>query len=297
MLKNDPLFYLIKVDQYQSLTVAAEELHVTQPTISIAIKNLEKEFDLQLITRTHNGVVLTKDGEQIVALAKKAFSYIDEIEQFVRKKKLSKTFNISLYSTTPLNTTFISKLIKSYYQFCPEGTFQLAASSDETADDILQQHPDSVVLSVFSEQTTFPDEIGFTVLDKSKTYLALSDTATFVPPNVNSISIKELLQIPLILYTTSKEHSFQEDFLTILRKYGEPKIQFSAAGTKLIDSLIEQNLGGAPLLKFKYSSTPLHCRFVSIKRMPKFILALLYNKSMPKEKLDFILALIEQNNH
>ena len=49
MLKSEPLYYLCEVGKHQSLTIAAEKLHVTQPTLSIAIKNLENELDLKLI--------------------------------------------------------------------------------------------------------------------------------------------------------------------------------------------------------------------------------------------------------
>lgn len=123
MLKSDPLFYLMKVGQYQSLTLAAENLHITQPALSIAIKNLEKELNLQLITRTRTGVILTKEAEKIVELAEKAFSYFNEIEEFVQQITLNKPIDISLYSTTPLNTLLIPALIKNYYQRYPERIF------------------------------------------------------------------------------------------------------------------------------------------------------------------------------
>lgn len=64
MLKSDPLYYLIEVGQYQSLTVAAEKLHVTQPALSLAIKNLENELNLKLLDRAYNGVTLTPEGKK-----------------------------------------------------------------------------------------------------------------------------------------------------------------------------------------------------------------------------------------
>lgn len=150
------------------------------------------------------------------------------------------------------------------------------------------------MITICNETKTFADQIGVSILDKSKTYLALSNTATFVPPDVNSISIKELLHIPLITSVASQEQNFQNEILKILHKHGALNIGFSAPGPELIDSLVVQNLGGTPYLKFKYFSDPAHYRFISIKNMPKFVLVLLYNKAIPQEKLDFILTLIEQ---
>ena len=43
MLQSAPLWYLIQVGNYQSLSIAAEQLHISQPSLSVAIKKLEKE--------------------------------------------------------------------------------------------------------------------------------------------------------------------------------------------------------------------------------------------------------------
>ncbi|MBQ3120286.1 MAG: LysR family transcriptional regulator, partial [Peptococcaceae bacterium] len=79
MLQSAPLWYLIQVGNYQSLSIAAEQLHISQPSLSVAIKKLEKELGLQLLERTYRGVRLTADGEKVVELASKAFAYFDEI--------------------------------------------------------------------------------------------------------------------------------------------------------------------------------------------------------------------------
>ena len=51
MLQNVQLYYLIQIDHYQSLSQAAEELHVSQPAISNAIKRLETQLGVKLSVR------------------------------------------------------------------------------------------------------------------------------------------------------------------------------------------------------------------------------------------------------
>ncbi len=58
------LEYFCTVCRYHSITRAAEELFVSQPTISLALKELEKEFHLQLFNHARNRISLTADGEQ-----------------------------------------------------------------------------------------------------------------------------------------------------------------------------------------------------------------------------------------
>lgn len=98
MLQSTPLWYLIQVGNYQSVSIAAEKLHISQPSLSIAIKKLEDELGLKLLERTYRGVCLTEDGKKVVELANKAFSYFDEIESYAKKATES-------YSDMPKNIT------------------------------------------------------------------------------------------------------------------------------------------------------------------------------------------------
>ena len=61
-MKIVQLEYFCAATRLHSITQAAAELYVTQPAISTAIKELEKEFSISLFTRTKNHLSLTKEG-------------------------------------------------------------------------------------------------------------------------------------------------------------------------------------------------------------------------------------------
>jgi LysR family transcriptional regulator, hydrogen peroxide-inducible genes activator len=63
------LSYVVALAQEQHFGRAAERCHVSQPTLSIAVKKLEEELDVTLFERCKNGVQITPLGERIVALA------------------------------------------------------------------------------------------------------------------------------------------------------------------------------------------------------------------------------------
>ena len=58
------LTYFIQVVECHSLTRVAEQLHVSQPAVSSAIRDLEKEFSVQLFYRTHRELMLTAEGAE-----------------------------------------------------------------------------------------------------------------------------------------------------------------------------------------------------------------------------------------
>lgn len=73
------LQYFLTITREESISKAAESLHITQPTLSRQIKELENEFKKQLFIRGTRKIALTKDGvlfkqyaQEIVSLAEKA---------------------------------------------------------------------------------------------------------------------------------------------------------------------------------------------------------------------------------
>ena len=57
------LEYLVAVAQYGSFSVAAEKCFVTQPSLSVQIKNLEEELGVILVDRSKKPVELTDAGQ------------------------------------------------------------------------------------------------------------------------------------------------------------------------------------------------------------------------------------------
>ena len=74
------LRYFCTAARYHSITRAAEELYVTQPTISVAIRELEKELKLRLFHHEKNRISLTQEGE---AFYKRAEAVLKETRAMV----------------------------------------------------------------------------------------------------------------------------------------------------------------------------------------------------------------------
>lgn len=295
MLNYQALYYLLEVSSAQSFTLAAEKLHMTRPALSTAIKNLEKDLDMVLLNRSHDGVSLTPYGEIVVQLAQKGFAFFDEIEHLTVMQPDIPS-QISVYATAALNPVCIPALIKRYYEQYPDGKFNAYAFTDATPDEILSTHPDSFVMGIFKENQLFGDHVKTVVLDKSKTYLAMSPDAMFFPPEVKSISMKEVLSVPLIETATTEEQSFKNDLFACLRKYGEPNIRFTVSAMDMATPLIVDGLGATFYPSFKYLKTTSNSNYrtIRIKNAPTFILAVLYHKDLPQDELEFFLNLLNQ---
>jgi len=74
------LKYFEAVCSYGTVSEAAERLHIAQPSLSNAIKELEDEFGVDLFRRKHKGMELTDEGATLRGLAKGVLHSAEELE-------------------------------------------------------------------------------------------------------------------------------------------------------------------------------------------------------------------------
>ena len=70
--------------KYNSISKAASALHLTQPGLSIQLKNLEKEFGANLLVRSNKGVELTEEGKVVFNYADTILSIKGNIERDIK---------------------------------------------------------------------------------------------------------------------------------------------------------------------------------------------------------------------
>jgi DNA-binding transcriptional LysR family regulator len=91
----------LKITQTQSITKAAEELHLTQPAVSIQLKNLQDQFDISLTEVVGRKLFVTDFGKEIAEAAEKILNevYAINFKTMAFKGRLSGRLKISVVST------------------------------------------------------------------------------------------------------------------------------------------------------------------------------------------------------
>ena len=72
------LRYFVYAAKYENITMAAQELNVSQPSISKAIQSLERELKTELLRKNGRSCVLTRDG---YLLQERVVPLLEEIER------------------------------------------------------------------------------------------------------------------------------------------------------------------------------------------------------------------------
>ena len=74
------LKYSITVAQTGTITEAAEKLYISQPSLTNAIHELEKEMNIEIFTRTNKGIIVSKDGEDFLGYARQVLEQAEVLE-------------------------------------------------------------------------------------------------------------------------------------------------------------------------------------------------------------------------
>ena len=111
------LKYLVTLADLGHFSRAAEACHVSQPALSTAIRNLEKELELNLVRRGRNYEGLTAEGERVVGWAQQLLSSYEAMRQETvsAHKNLSGTLRIGAIPTTMPVVPFLTTPCQEEY--------------------------------------------------------------------------------------------------------------------------------------------------------------------------------------
>ncbi|WP_055669876.1 LysR family transcriptional regulator [Desnuesiella massiliensis] len=110
--------FFYHVAKASNVSKASEQLYVTQPAVSRAIKQLEDELGCQLFFRTSKGVKLTQEGEVLFQYIEQAFNFISSGEKKVSDIKSLLTGEVKIGASETLCKYYLApflKLFKTYY--------------------------------------------------------------------------------------------------------------------------------------------------------------------------------------
>mgnify|MGYP000968579211 FL=1 len=90
------LRYVIEVAKTGSMNVAAKQLFVSQPSLSMAIKELENDVHISIFERTTKGVVITAEGEEFLGYARQIINQVELLEdKYIEAGQIKKKFGVS----------------------------------------------------------------------------------------------------------------------------------------------------------------------------------------------------------
>lgn len=137
-MKLSSLRYLVAFADEGSFSRAAERCQVSQPTLSVALQNLESELGVILIERSKSHVALTDIGHQVVAQARRALDEARRVELVARMDKdpLRGEFRLGVIHT--IGPYLLPGMVASLQKLAPDLTLYIEESMTALLADYLK---------------------------------------------------------------------------------------------------------------------------------------------------------------
>ena len=189
------LKYFLLVAREENITKAANLLHLTQPTLSRQLMQLEEELGVQLFRRSKHRIILTEEGMLLRRRAEEIVSLADKTKDDLQHREDQLTGTIAVGSGELQSSSFLTRLLTAFQGQNPLVRFAIySGNSDNIKERIerglldvgLLQEP--VDISKYSFVRT-PCREQWGVLVRADSELAAKD----------SLSPEELAGVPLIM--------------------------------------------------------------------------------------------------
>ena len=205
------LRYVIAVAENGTVSGAAKSLFISQPSLTNAIRELEKELQINIFLRTNKGVVLSNEGSDFIGYARQIIEQADLLEdKYINYKRHKKKFSVSTQHYSFAVNGFVD-VIKEFgydnYDFTlrETQTYEILQDVSKLKCEVgilyLSSENEKVITKIMNENNLIFKEIV-----RAKPHIFISSKHPLA--NNNIISFKDLEKYPFLQFEQGEYNSF-----------------------------------------------------------------------------------------
>ncbi len=211
------LRYVVAIANSGTFREAAEKMYVSQPSLSISVRDLEKELGFKIFRRTSSGTFLTRRGMEFYEKAQELVKGFDVFQnQYANPEEEKKEFSISSQ-----HYDFLPPLITQFSVLYPENkNFRIFESTTvQILDEVAQGHSELGIIYLNKQNTKGimqrVDKLGLEVIDliPFQTHIYLRKGHPLAKKE--SLVMEDLAHLPTVRFTQEKDEYlyYSENFV------------------------------------------------------------------------------------
>ncbi len=231
------LEYFQMTCRLNSISKAAEELHVAQPSVSIAIQKLEEELGVQLFRRTQRQIALTTEGQIFLQRANIILTQISDSINEIKDLRLQPKGSIKIGIPPMIGFFLFPQIFAQFRKQYPHIELTAVEGGSLTIQKLIEQNRIDIGIITQSNTSAFLETCPITA----------GQLHVCLPPhhplsNLPSIAFNKLRDQPFILL---KEDTYNRKVvIEECKKHNfTPNIVFSSSQIETIVSLVELEVG------------------------------------------------------
>ncbi|GAA0696969.1 LysR family transcriptional regulator [Marinobacterium maritimum] len=244
------LRYFLTVAEQGGFTAAAEQLHIAQPAVSMAIRKLEQQLDLPLFDRQGKQVRLTDEGEVLLRHARTILQAADDAEREMRELHTLERGEVRVGIPSMLGSYYFPPILMAFHHRYPGIRLEVVEAGTRKLQQMI--HRGEIDMGVIV--TDIPPE-------DLETQCFLHDQMMAILPadhpqaEADSMDYEAFFAEELVLF---KEGYFHREVIDrISQEAGlPPRISFEANLIPLIKQIVSHGYGITTLLKMVVADDP-----------------------------------------
>ncbi|HFU4025125.1 TPA: LysR family transcriptional regulator [Streptococcus suis] len=210
-MRIQQLHYIIKIAETGSMNEASKQLFITQPSLSNAVRDLEREMGITIFLRNPKGITLTKDGIEFLSYARQVVEQTELLEERYKSPGAKR----QLFSVSSQHYAFVVNAFVSLLKETEMEDYELFLRETRTweiIDDVKNFRSEIGVLFL----NNFNRDVLLKLLDDNRlshTHLFTARPHVFVSKNSplakkESLTLEDLVDFPYLSYEQGLHNSF-----------------------------------------------------------------------------------------
>lgn len=224
------LKYIVTVAEKGSISEAAKELFISQPSLTNSIKELEKELQITIFHRTNKGIIISNEGDEFLGYARQVLQQMDLLEdKYSTGRERKRKFSVSTQHYSFAVNAFVD-LIKIYGNKNFDFTLR-ETQTYEIIEDVSRMKSEVGVIYLCNENEKILSRIisqsnlNFEELFEAKPHIFISSTHPLA--NKEIIKLEDLDPYPYLCFEQGDYNSFyfSEEILSTLEREQQIKVR------------------------------------------------------------------------
>lgn len=190
---NSKLETLLKVYELKSFTRAAEQLSMTQPAVSLQVKQLERELNVRIFNRSRGELSLTGEGEIVLKYAKRIKMLYKNMEQRIEDERRRVT-RLTVGITHTAESNLVAEVLAKYCSGNEGVSIKIISGTIKNLYEKLKTY--EIDLAIVEGKLMDPD-FNSLLLDTDCLVLVVSNNNSLAAKNM--VTINELKREKMIL--------------------------------------------------------------------------------------------------
>ncbi|WP_284037026.1 LysR family transcriptional regulator [Neobacillus sp. 114] len=250
-MRIEQLQYLVETADCGSITIAAERLHISQPSVSQSITSLEEELQTTIFVRSRLGTRPTETGKLIIEKARNILNQVGDIRKIAENQNSQLTGTIYITTIPSMCVTLLPKTLAVFKSKFQNVHVEIIESGSRKAhDDVLNGHVDLGLIC--TQSMDYDEKLTFERLITGETMVCVGKQ--FPLPEKRKITLQEMIKYPIVIF--NQEYWMNPYILGLLAQYGDPNILFTASNPESLKKVIAEGLAAGFYADFALKIDP-----------------------------------------